>query len=108
VGRTDPAGARSTIRIPCRLDRHDSVPPSTGDLVRIYRAHDKLKATLTSASGWAAATAAGAAFAAYWTPADIAGPWAWLAHGVGTLVAGGVGYWFGSEVTRYIYELAVE
>lgn len=78
------------------------------DLVRIYRAHDKLKATLTSVGGWTAATAAGAAFAAYWAPADVAGPWAWLGHGVGTLVAGGVGYWFGSEVTRYIYELAVE
>jgi hypothetical protein len=78
------------------------------DLIRIYRAHDRLKATLTSVGGWTAATAAGAAFAAYWTPADVAGPWAWLAHGVGTLVAGGVGYWFGSEVTRYIYELAVE
>jgi len=80
----------------------------TADLVRIYRAHDHLKATLSSVGGWTAATAAGAAFAAYWTPADVAGPWAWLAHGAGTLVAGGVGYWFGSEATRYIYELAVE
>lgn len=79
-----------------------------GDPIRIYRAHDRLEATQTSVSGWTAATAAGTAFAAYWTPADAAGPWAWLAHGVGTLVAGGVGYGFGSEVTRYIYELAVE
>lgn len=80
----------------------------TADLIRIYRAHDRLKATLTAVSGWAAATAAGAAFAAYWTPADVAGPWAWAAHGVGTLIAGGIGYWFGSTVTRYIYELVVE
>jgi hypothetical protein len=66
------------------------------------------KATLTAVSGWTAATAAGAAFAAYWTPADAAGPWAWAAHGVGTLIAGGIGYWFGSTVTRNIYELVVE
>lgn len=75
---------------------------------RIYRAHDRLKATLTAVSGWTAATAAGAAFAAYWTPADAAGPWAWAAHGVGTLIAGGIGYWLGSTVTRNIYELVVE
>lgn len=80
----------------------------TADLVRIYRAHDRLKATLTAVSGWTAATAAGAAFAAYWIPADAAGPWAWAAHGVGTLIAGGIGYWFGSTVTRNIYELVVE
>jgi hypothetical protein len=80
----------------------------TADLVRIYRAHDHLKATLTAASGWTAATAAGAAFATYWTPADAAGPWAWAAHGVGTLIAGGIGYWLGSTVTRNIYELVVE
>src|SRR5271155_3385977 len=54
------------------------------------------------------ATAAGAAFAAWWTPADVAGPWAWAGHGVGTLVAGGVGYWLGSSVTRTIYELVAE
>jgi hypothetical protein len=47
-------------------------------------------------------------FVAYWTPADAAGPWAWAAHGVGTLIAGGVGYWLGSKVTRHIYELVVE
>jgi hypothetical protein len=52
--------------------------------------------------------AAGSAFAAWFTPADAAGPWAWAAHGVGTFVAGGVGYWVGSETTRTIYELAVE
>jgi hypothetical protein len=80
----------------------------TMDLIKIYRAKDKWKATITSVAGWAGATAAGAAFAAWWTPADVAGPWAWAGHGVGTLVAGGIGYWVGSEATRYIYELAVE
>jgi hypothetical protein len=80
----------------------------TLDAIKIYRAHDKLKAVLTSAAGWAGATAAGTEFAAWWTPADVAGLWAWVAHGVGTLVAGGIGYWIGSETTRYIYELAVE
>lgn len=78
------------------------------DLYKIYRAKDKVKAVVTSAGGWAGATAAGAAFAAWFTPADVAGPWAWAAHGVGTLIAGGIGYWIGSEFTRTIYELAVE
>lgn len=80
----------------------------TMDLIRIYRAEEKWKATLTSVGGWAGATAAGAAFAAWFAPADTAGPWAWAAHGAGTLIAGGVGYWVGSETVRYIYELAVE
>lgn len=78
------------------------------DLYKIYYAQDKLKAVVSSAGGWAGATAAGAAFAAWFTPGDAAGPWAWAAHGVGTLIAGGVGYWFGSETTRYIYELVAE
>jgi hypothetical protein len=78
------------------------------DLYKVYRAQDKLKAVVTSAGGWAGATAAGAAFAAWFTPGDAAGPWAWAAHGVGTLIAGGIGYWFGSETTRSIYELAAE
>ena len=75
------------------------------DVYKIYYAEDKLKAVITSLGGWAGATAAGAAFAAWFTPADTAGPLAWAAHGVGTLVAGGIGYWIGSETTRYIYEL---
>ena len=49
-----------------------------------------------------------AAPSAWWTPADAAGPVAWVIHGVGTLVAGGVGYFVGSEATTYIYELIVE
>ncbi len=78
------------------------------DAYEIHRAQDKLKAVVTSVGGWAGALAAGGAFAAWFAPADVAGPWAWAAHGVGTLVAGGVGYWVGSETTRYIYELVAE
>ncbi len=78
------------------------------DLYKIYNAQDKLKATVSSAGGWAGAMGMGAIFAAWWTPADVAGPGAWIVHGVGTLIAGGVGYFVGSEATTYIYELIVE
>lgn len=78
------------------------------DVYKIYKAKDHVKATIESVGGWTGATAGGAAFAAWWAPADVAGPWAWAAHGVGTLVAGGIGYWLGSEITRTIYELVVE
>ncbi|WP_010245757.1 dockerin type I domain-containing protein [Acetivibrio cellulolyticus] len=78
------------------------------DVYNVYVAEDKVKAVVESAGGWAGASAGAAAFAAWWTPADVAGPWAWVVHGVGTLVAGGVGYWVGSGVTRTIYELVLE
>jgi len=78
------------------------------DLYKIYRAKDRVKAVVESAGGWAGATAGAAAFAAWWAPADVAGPWAWLGHGAGTLVSGAIGYWAGSEITRTIYELVVE
>lgn len=74
-------------------------------LVDVIRARE---AVVESAGGWAGATAGAAAFAAWFAPADAAGPWAWAAHGVGTLIAGGVGYWVGSETTRTVYELVVE
>ena len=80
----------------------------TADLIKIYYAQDRKKAVVESVGGWAGATAAGAAFAAWWTPADVAGPWAWAGHGVGTLIAGGIGYWVGSATTRTIYELVAE
>ena len=78
------------------------------DVYKVYVAEDKVKAVVESAGGWAGATAGAVAFAAWWTPADVAGPWAWVAHGVGTLIAGGVGYWVGSGITRTIYELVIE
>ena len=77
------------------------------DAWKVYHARDKVKAVVDSAGGWAGATAGPAAFAAWFAPGDAAGPWAWAAHGVGTLIAGGVGYWAGSTTTRTIYELAV-
>ncbi len=78
------------------------------DIYKIYRAEDKLKAVVESVGGWSGATAGASAFAAWWTPADVAGPWAWVVHGVGTLVSGAIGYWIGSSTTRYIYEMVAE
>lgn len=78
------------------------------DVYRVYRAKDKVKAVVTSLAGWGGAIAAAEIFAVFWTPADVAGPLAWAAHGVGTLIAGGVGYWIGSTTTRIIYELEPE
>jgi hypothetical protein len=77
------------------------------DLYEIVTAEDHLEATLVSATGWAGASAASTAFSALWVPADTAGPWAWLGHGVGVLVSGGIGYWAGSSTTRYVYRLIV-
>jgi hypothetical protein len=77
------------------------------DVYQIVEAQDHVKATLVSASGWAGASAGAAAFGLMFAPADVAGPLAWAAHGTGTLVAGGIGYWIGSSTTRYVYELVV-
>jgi hypothetical protein len=78
------------------------------DAWKIYRAEDKTRAVIETVGGWAGATVGAAAFAAWFAPADTAGPWAWAAHGVGTLISGGIGYWVGSEATRTIYELVAE
>ncbi len=78
------------------------------DVYRIYHARDKVKAIVESAGGWTGATMAAAGFSEVFAPADVAGPWAWAAHGVGLLVAGGIGYWIGSSTTRTIYEIIVE
>lgn len=78
------------------------------DTYRIYHARDKVKAVVESAGGWAGASMAAAGFAEVFAPADVAGPWAWAAHGVGVLIAGGIGYWIGSSTTRTIYEIIVE
>ncbi|HWA82536.1 MAG TPA: hypothetical protein VG820_03820, partial [Fimbriimonadaceae bacterium] len=83
------------------------VVAAANDLYQIYEAEDRVKAIITTAAGWEGASIAGAAFAAWFAPADGAGPWAWAAHGVGTLAAGGVGYWVGSSTTRYIYEIFI-
>jgi hypothetical protein len=81
---------------------------AAADLYRIYRAENKLKETVKVAGGWVGAGLFASAFAAWWTPADVAGPVAWAIHGVGTLVAGGVGYFVGSESVAYVYELVLE
>jgi hypothetical protein len=78
------------------------------DAYRIYTATDKVKTSVEVAGGWTGAALAGGAFAAWYAPADVAGPWAWLGHGVGTLVAGGIGYFAGSEIAKTVYELTVE
>jgi hypothetical protein len=78
------------------------------DAYRIYTATDKAKTVAEVAGGWAGAAAAGGAFATWYAPADVAGPWAWAGHGLGTLVAGGVGYFAGSQAAKTIYELTVE
>jgi len=78
------------------------------DIYRIVVAEDRPEAVITTVGGWAGAAAGAAAFSALWTPADVAGPWAWAAHGVGVLVSGAVGYWVGAESTRYVYRLIVQ
>jgi hypothetical protein len=79
-----------------------------GEAYKIYHAENKVKAVVESTGGWVGASAGAAAFAAWFAPVDVVGPWAWAIHGVGTLIAGGVGYWIGSETTRTIYELVLE
>lgn len=78
------------------------------DAYKIYTATDKAKAVAQVVAGWTAAGVAGGAFATAFAPADLAGPFAWAVHGVGTLVVGGVAYWVGSTTTRVIYELVIE
>ena len=77
------------------------------DIYRIVIAEDKTEAIVTTVGGWAGAGAGAAAFSAFWAPADVVGPWAWVGHGVGALIAGGIGYWVGSETTRQVYKLIV-
>jgi hypothetical protein len=78
------------------------------DVYRIYHAQDKVKTVVETVGGWAGASMAAAGFSTVFAPADTAGPWAWAAHGVGVLIAGGIGYWTGSSTTRTIYEIIVE
>ncbi|MCP4131258.1 MAG: DUF4157 domain-containing protein [bacterium] len=78
------------------------------DLYRIYKAEDRLLTTVEVAGGWAGAAILGTVFATWYTPADVAGPLAWVGHGVGTLIAGGVGYWVGSKTTVYFYKLIIK
>lgn len=81
---------------------------AAADGYRIYSADDKLRATAEVAGGWAGATAAGGAFATWAAPVNATGPWGWAAYGVGTLVAGGVGYFAGEAIAGEVYELVVD
>jgi len=78
------------------------------DLYRIYHAEDRILTTVEVLGGWAGATALGGIFAAWFTPEDTAGPWAWVAHGVGTLLAGGVGYFIGSKTAVTVYKFIIK
>jgi hypothetical protein len=78
------------------------------DTYSFFYAKDKLREITRIAGGWTGAWIAGGAFAAYFAPADTAGPWAWVAHGLGTMIASGIGYTVGSEMTTWVYDLQIE
>jgi len=78
------------------------------DIFGIIYAKDKLKQIVKTAGGWAGGLAVGGAFAAWFAPGDAAGPAAWVAHGLGSIVAFGIGYWAGSEITTWVYEITIE
>lgn len=77
------------------------------DVYRIYKAEDRSRTVTQVVGGWGGAFAAGGAFGVWFAPADAAGPYAWAAHGLGSLAAGAVGYWAGSEVADTIYEVVI-
>jgi hypothetical protein len=79
----------------------------TKDAVRWYYAQNKTRETASIAGGWTGSVAAGSAFGAWFAPADVAGPWAWGAHAVGTLVVGAGGYFVGSSVAEATYDWSV-
>jgi hypothetical protein len=81
---------------------------AVADGYRIYSAQDRTRETVRVAGGWGGAIAAGSMFSAWYAPADAAGPWAWVGHGVGALVAGGVGYFAASDVAERVYDLVVD
>lgn len=78
------------------------------DGYRIYQAEDRAKETVRAAGGWVGAWALGSTFATWFAPADAAGPWAWAAHGLGTLGAGALGYFGGERLAESAYELVIE
>lgn len=87
--------------------------PYLDQIQRSFGAHE-VGAVKAHIGGPAAQAAEGMGAAAYATGDHVAfreapdlytAALAWALHGVGTLVAGGIGYWIGSETTRYVYEL---
>jgi hypothetical protein len=81
---------------------------AAADGYRIYTADNKAKETAEVVGGWAGATAAGAGFASWASPALATGPWGWVAYGAGTIIAGGVGYVIGEKAGEEVYELVVD
>ncbi len=79
----------------------------SADIYQVVTADEKLETIIESVGGWTGATAGVVAFSAWWAPADAAGPWAWAGHGAGAFIAGGFGYWVGSNTARTIYRLVV-
>lgn len=71
-------------------------------------ARDKVREVTRIAGGWLGGLAAAGTFSAFFAPADTAGPYAWIAHGLGAMIAFGVGYWLGAETSVTIYELTIE
>ena len=74
------------------------------DGYRLYKSPDKARTAASIGGGWAGALALGTAFATWFAPADVAGPGAWLVHGVGTLIAGVIGYLGGAALFEGIYD----
>lgn len=77
---------------------------AANDIYRIAHSPNRARTTTEVAGGWAGAIAFSSAFATWFAPADVAGPVAWIAHGLGTLVAGGIGYMVGSYAGEKVYE----
>lgn len=81
---------------------------AVADGFHIYRARDRVRATVEVAGGWAGATQFGRIFASYARPLLAGGPKGIVLYGAGMLIAGGIGYWVGSGTTRTIYDLVIE
>lgn len=78
------------------------------DTYKIVHARNKVKASVEVIGGWAGAAAAGSTFAHFFVPAHLmAGPAGWAMHGIGTVLAGAFGYWIGTSVCTWAYELVV-
>ncbi len=78
------------------------------DTIEIIYARDRLRQVIKTAVGWGAGAAAAGTFASVFAPADTAGPVAWIAHGLGTVISFGIGYFVGSETVAHVYDVVVE
>ena len=78
------------------------------DVIKIYYAQDRTKAVIESLGGWAGATRRSSCVLGVVDAARCRGTLGVGRSRGGTLVAGGIRYWVGSEITRTVYELVVE